>query len=215
MKIAKYLDHTLLKPEATKADITKVAKEAIEYDFASVMVNPYWVAIVHDLLKGTKIKTATVIGFPLGANTTAIKVAEAEQAIKDGAEEIDMVINIGELKAGNLAAVEQDIAAVVAVGHKHDDIVKVIIETALLTDEEKVTVSRIIMAAKADFVKTSTGFSTSGANVNDVKLLKETVGNTIQVKASGGIHSKAEAQAMIDAGASRLGTSASIAIVSK
>jgi deoxyribose-phosphate aldolase len=215
MKIAKYLDHTLLKPEATKADITKVAKEAIEYDFASVMVNPYWVATVHDLLKGTKVKTATVIGFPLGANTTAIKVAEAEQAIKDGAEEIDMVINIGELKAGNLAAVEQDIAAVVAVGHKHDDIVKVIIETALLTDEEKVTVSQIIMAAKADFVKTSTGFSTSGANVNDVKLLKETVGNTIQVKASGGIHTKAEAQAMIDAGASRLGTSASIAIVSK
>lgn len=215
MKIAKYLDHTLLKPEATKADITKVAKDAIEYDFASVMVNPYWVATVHDLLKGTKVKTATVIGFPLGANTTAIKVAEAEQAIKDGAEEIDMVINIGELKAGNLAAVEQDIAAVVAVGHKHDDIVKVIIETALLTDEEKVTVSRIIMAAKADFVKTSTGFSTSGANVNDVKLLKETVGNTIQVKASGGIHTKAEAQAMIDAGASRLGTSASIAIVSK
>jgi deoxyribose-phosphate aldolase len=215
MKIAKYLDHTLLKPEATKAEITKVAKEAIEYDFASVMVNPYWVATVHDLLKGTKVKTATVIGFPLGANTTAIKVAEAEQAIQDGAEEIDMVINIGELKAGNLAAVEQDIAAVVAVGHKHDDIVKVIIETALLTDEEKVTVSRIIMAAKADFVKTSTGFSTSGANANDVKLLKETVGNTIQVKASGGIHTKAEAQAMIDAGASRLGTSASIAIVSK
>lgn len=213
MKLSKYIDHTLLKPEATEEQIDKVIAEAKEYDFSSVMVNPYWVKHVHDALKGTDVNTATVIGFPLGANTTAIKVAESKQAIADGVDELDMVINIGELKGKNYDNVEKDIKAVVEEGHSNKKLVKVIIETALLTDDEKVKAAELIMKAGADFVKTSTGFSTSGAKVEDVKLLKKTVGNNIQVKASGGIHSKEEAQAMIDAGATRLGTSASMKIV--
>lgn len=213
MKLSKYIDHTLLKPEATEEQIDKVIAEAKEYDFASVMVNPYWVKHVHESLEGTDVHTATVIGFPLGANTTAIKVAESKQAILDGVDELDMVINIGELKGKNYDNVEKDIKAVVEEGHSNNKLVKVIIETALLTDDEKVKAAELIMKAGADFVKTSTGFSTSGAKVEDVKLLKDTVGNNIQVKASGGIHSKEEAQAMIDAGATRLGTSASMKIV--
>lgn len=215
MKLAKYLDHTLLKPEATEEQIDQIVKEAIDHDFASVMVNPYWVEYVSKKLRGTTVKAATVIGFPLGANTTAVKVFEAEQALKQGAQEIDMVINIGELKAGHLEKVKSDIAAVTEAGHKQGAIVKVIIETALLTDAEKVAVSKLIIEAGADFVKTSTGFSTSGAVVSDVKLLKEVVGDSIEVKASGGIHNLTEANAMIEAGASRLGTSASIAIVAE
>ncbi len=213
MKLSKYIDHTLLKPEATEEQIDKVIAEAKEYDFASVMVNPYWVKHVHESLEGSDVNTATVIGFPLGANTTAIKVAESKQAIADGVDELDMVINIGELKGKNYDNVEKDIKAVVEEGHSNKKIVKVIIETALLTDDEKVKAAKLIMEAGADFVKTSTGFSTSGAKVEDVKLLKDTVGDNIQVKASGGIHSKEEAQAMIDAGATRLGTSASMKIV--
>lgn len=213
MELAKYIDHTLLKPEATKEQIDQIVKEAKENDFASVMINPYWVKHVHEELKGTDIHTATVIGFPLGANTTAIKVAEAKEAMDEGADELDMVLNIGELKGNNLDAVESDIKAVVDAGHAENKIVKVIIETALLTDEEKVTAAKLVMKANADFVKTSTGFSTSGAKVEDVALLKKTVGDKIQVKAAGGIHSKAEAEAMVNAGATRLGTSASIKII--
>lgn len=213
MELAKYIDHTLLKPEATKEQIDQIVKEAKENDFASVMINPYWVKHVHEELKGTDIHTATVIGFPLGANTTAIKVAEAKEAMDEGADELDMVLNIGELKGNNLDAVEADIKAVVDAGHAENKIVKVIIETALLTDEEKVTAAKLVMKANADFVKTSTGFSTSGAKVEDVALLKKTVGDKIQVKAAGGIHSKAEAEAMVNAGATRLGTSASIKII--
>ncbi|MQS76868.1 deoxyribose-phosphate aldolase [Companilactobacillus halodurans] len=213
MRLNKYIDHTLLSPEATKKEVDHVIKEAKENDFASVMINPYWVKHTHDELLGTDIQTATVIGFPLGANTTEIKVAETRKALLDGADEIDMVLNIGELKGNDLDAVESDIKSVVNAGHAENKIVKVIIETALLTDDEKVTAAELVMKANADFVKTSTGFSTSGAKVEDVKLLKETVGNKIGVKASGGIHSKEEAEAMINAGATRLGTSASIKIV--
>ena len=213
MKLSKYIDHTLLKPEATEAQVDQIVKEAKDHDFASVTINPYWVSHVHQLLKGTDVKTATVIGFPLGANTTFIKVAEANKAIEDGVDELDMVINIGELKAGHLDAVEKDIQAVVDAGHAKNKLVKVIIETALLTDEEKVTAAKLVAKAGAEFVKTSTGFSTSGAKAEDIKLLHDAVGDQIGVKASGGIHSKAEAQAMIDAGATRLGTSASIKIV--
>ncbi|PMD72183.1 deoxyribose-phosphate aldolase [Companilactobacillus nuruki] len=213
MELSKYIDHTLLKPEATREQVDKVIQEAKEHNFASVMINPYWVKHTHEELVGTDIHTATVIGFPLGANTTDIKVAEAKKAMDDGADEIDMVLNIGELKGNNLEAVEADIKSVVDAGHSENKIVKVIIETALLTDEEKVKAAKLVMDANADFVKTSTGFSTSGAKVEDVKLLKETVGDAIGVKASGGIHSKEEAEAMVEAGATRLGTSASIKIV--
>lgn len=213
MELSKYIDHTLLKPEATREQVDKVIQEAKEHNFASVMINPYWVKHTHEELVGTDIHTATVIGFPLGANTTDIKVAEAKKAMDDGADEIDMVLNIGELKGNNLEAVEADIKSVVDAGHSENRIVKVIIETALLTDEEKVKAAKLVMDANADFVKTSTGFSTSGAKVEDVKLLKETVGDAIGVKASGGIHSKEEAEAMVEAGATRLGTSASIKIV--
>lgn len=216
MSFNKYLDHTLLAPEATEAEIDQVTKEAKENDFASVMVNPYWVARVHAELKDTDVHTACVIGFPLGANATAIKVAESVKAIEDGVDELDMVLNIGELKSGNWDAVQDDIQAVVDEGHAHGKIVKVIIETALLTKDEIKKASEVTAATKADFVKTSTGFSTHGAKVEDVKIMKAAVeGTDTQVKASGGIHSAEEAQAMIDAGATRLGVSASMKIIGK
>lgn len=215
MSLNEYIDHTLLAPEATKADVDRVVKEAVDNQFVSVMINPYWVSYVHEKLVGTNVKTATVIGFPLGANTTNIKVAEAKDAIANGADEIDMVMNIGEFKSQDYDAVEDDIKAVVKTGHDQNKIVKVIIENALLTEEETAKASEIVADAKADFVKTSTGFSTSGAKVADVKIMKQTVGDRIQVKAAGGIHSASEAQAMIDAGATRLGTSASLKIIGK
>lgn len=210
-----YLDHTLLKPEATETQIDQVTKEALDNHFYSVMVNPYWVHHVHTQLVGSDVKTACVIGFPLGANTTAIKVAESEQAITDGVDELDMVMNIGEFKSRHYDKVQADIEAVVATGHAANKLVKVIIETALLTDDEISKASDIVANAHADFVKTSTGFSTRGAAVHDVELMKAAVGDRIKVKASGGIHSADEAQAMIDAGASRLGVSASMKIIGK
>jgi deoxyribose-phosphate aldolase len=213
MKINQFIDHTLLKPEATEEQIDQTIQEARDYKFYSVMVNPYWVKHVHEKLKGTEVKTATVIGFPLGANTTAIKVAEAKQAIQDGADEIDMVENIGELKAGHLDKLRGDIEAVVKVAHNSHKLIKVIIETALLTDEEMTTAAKIVASAKADFVKTSTGFSTRGASVRDVEIIKKAIGDKIKIKAAGGIHTAAEADAMIQAGASRLGTSSSIKIL--
>ena len=215
MELAQYLDHTLLKATATEEQVDMVIKEAKENNFASVMVNPYWVQHVHSQVKGTSVKTATVIGFPLGANTTAIKVAEVEQAILDGVDEVDMVINIGELKAGHDKQVEADIKAVVTAAHQANKLVKVIIETALLTKEEIVRACQLVVAGGAEFVKTSTGFSTSGAQLDDVKLMKETVGDQAEVKASGGIHTKEEAMAFIEAGATRLGTSASLQIIGK
>lgn len=214
MNIAKMIDHTLLKPETTKNQIIKLTEEAKQYNFASVCVNPTWVKLASEKLKGSEVKVCTVIGFPLGANTTAVKVFEAEDAIKNGAEEIDMVINIGELKDKNDAYVENDIKSVVEAA-KGKAIVKVIIETCLLTQEEKVRVCNIAKKAGADFVKTSTGFSKYGAKVEDVKLMRETVGKDMGVKASGGIHTKQETLDMIEAGASRIGASAGIAIVSE
>lgn len=215
MELNRYLDHTLLKPEATEVQIDEVTQQALDNHFFSVMVNPYWVSRVHNKLKGSDVRTACVIGFPLGANTTAIKVAESKQAIADGVDELDMVINIGELKSNHLAAVKADIEAVVRVGHAADKLVKVIIETALLTDEEISIVSEVVAEAQADFVKTSTGFSTRGAAIHDVELMKAAAGERTQVKASGGIHNATEAQAMIAAGATRLGVSASMEIIGK
>ena len=209
MNIAKYIDHTVLKAFATKQDIEKLCAEAKEYNFASVCVNPVWVSYAAQLLKGSGVDVCTVIGFPLGANDSAIKAQEAALAIKQGAGEVDMVINIGALKGGDLAAVKADIAAVRAASK--GVVLKVIIETSYLTDEEKVAVSKICGEVGADFVKTSTGFSDKGATEHDVKLMAQASG--IKVKASGGIKTKEDALKMIEAGASRLGTSSGIKIV--
>ncbi|MFD0898527.1 deoxyribose-phosphate aldolase [Loigolactobacillus binensis] len=213
MKFEKYIDHTLLKPDATESQIAILIQEAQNNHFATVMVNPYWVAYAHKQLQGSDVKVATVIGFPLGANTTAVKIAEAKQAISDDAQEIDMVQNIGELKAGHLDRVAADIAAVVTTAHDQNILVKVIIETALLTEDEIVSASKIVAKVGADFVKTSTGFSTRGASVRDIELMYGAVGDQIKVKAAGGIHTAADAKALISAGASRLGTSSSMQII--
>lgn len=213
MTLAKYIDHTILAADAQEAEVDQIIQEAIQYDFASVVVNPYWVSYVAEKLAGTDINTVTVIGFPLGATTTATKVFETEDAIKNGATEVDMVINIGELKAGHDEVVEADIAAVAKAAHAANKLLKVIIETALLTDAEKVRACELAEKAGADFVKTSTGFSTAGATVADIKLMRQTVGDRLGVKASGGIHSKADAEALIDAGATRLGASSGVKIM--
>lgn len=208
----KLFDHTLLKADATKEQIMKVCGEARQYGFASVCVNSYYTQLVAKELTGTDIKTCTVVGFPLGQMSTRAKCAETEIAVEDGAQEIDMVINVGALKEHDDEAVLTDIASVKkACGKKA--ILKVIIETCLLTDEEKVRACGLAVKAGADFVKTSTGFSTGGAAAQDVALMRKTVGADIGVKASGGIRDTKTAQAMLDAGASRLGTSATIAIV--
>lgn len=208
--LASYIDHTLLKPTATKADILQICNEAKQYHFASVCVNPCWVKLCAEALKGSGVKVCTVIGFPLGANTSEIKAQEAALAIKEGASEVDMVINIGALKEGNTDYVYQDILAVRKASEGKT--LKVIIETSYLTDEEKKTVCKLCAKAGADFVKTSTGFSSAGATAEDVKLMKEASG--IKVKASGGVRTKEDALKMIEAGASRLGASAGVKIVS-
>jgi len=212
-QLAKYIDHTLLKPDATRAQIEKLCDEARQYGFASVCVNPSRIALVAELLKGTDVTPCCVVGFPLGAIPSESKAAEAAVAVRNGAGEVDMVINIGAAKDGDWALVEADIAAVKAACGAAKR--KVIIETCLLTDEEKVSACRAAMAAKADFVKTSTGFSKGGATVHDVALMRGTVGPDMGVKASGGIHNRAEAMAMIEAGASRIGASSGIAIVTE
>ncbi len=216
MQFNQYIDHTLLAPDATEQQVETVVQQAIDNHFHTVMINPYWVAKVHQLLAGTDVKTACVIGFPLGANTTKIKVAEAEDAIANGVDELDMVMNIGEMKSGHEDKVEADIQAVVGAGHAADTVVKVIIETCLLTDDEITRAAKIVAKTGADFVKTSTGFSTGGATVHAVKLMAAAVqGTSTAVKASGGIHTADEAQAMIDAGATRLGVSHSMQIIGK
>lgn len=216
MEYNKYIDHTLLASDATEDQIDTVIKQAIDNHFHTVMVNPYWVAKVHRALAGTDVVTACVIGFPLGANTTKIKVAEAEDAIDNGVDELDMVMNIGEMKSKHYDKVEADIQAVVDAGHKAGKLVKVIIETCLLTDDEITKASQIVAKTGADFVKTSTGFSTEGATVHGVELMAAAVkGTDTAVKASGGIHSAADAQAMIDAGATRLGVSHSMQVIGK
>jgi len=212
--LARYIDHTLLRPGATEEQIRTLCAEAREFNFRSVCVNPTWVSLAADLLRGSEVLTCTVVGFPLGANESSIKAMEARRAIRNGAREIDMVINIGALKSGNDALVERDIRSVVEDCVDGNAVCKVIIETALLTDDEKRRASELARSARAHFVKTSTGFSTGGATVNDVALMAEVVrGAGMEVKASGGISSYDDARAMIEAGATRLGASASIGIV--
>lgn len=211
MKLNKLIDHTLLKPEATKAQIEKLCGEAKEYDFKSVCVNPYYVKYAKELLKDSDVLVCTVIGFPLGQNTTEIKVAETIDAIKNGADEIDMVINIGALKSKDEDYVLNEIKEIR--NACKGKTLKVIIETCLLTDEEKITACKLSKEAAADFVKTSTGFSTHGATVEDVKLMRETVGEDMGVKASGGIRDKETALKMVEVGATRLGVSAGVEIV--
>ncbi|WP_339228170.1 deoxyribose-phosphate aldolase [Oceanobacillus sp. FSL K6-2867] len=211
-KLAKYIDHTQLKPDTTKDQIQKLVEEAKEYDFASVCVNPYWVSYCFENLRETTVKVCTVIGFPLGANSTTVKAFETEQAIKDGATEVDMVINVGELKSGNDDLVKADIQAVVHAA-KGKALTKVIIETALLTKDEKVRACQLAKEAGADFVKTSTGFASGGATVEDVQLMRKTVGTEMGVKASGGVRDLEGMNAMIEAGATRIGASAGVDII--
>lgn len=211
MKLNKYIDHTILKPETTKEQVAQILAEAKEYDFASVCVNPTWVAYAAQELKDSDVKVCTVIGFPLGANTPAVKAFETKDAIENGADEIDMVINIGALKSKNDELVLEDIKAVVEASG--DKLVKVIIETCLLTEEEKVKACQLSKEAGADFVKTSTGFSTGGATVEDVALMRKTVGSDMGVKASGGARSYEDAIAFIEAGATRIGASSGVAIM--
>ncbi|WYK01633.1 deoxyribose-phosphate aldolase [Enterococcus sp. 7F3_DIV0205] len=206
------IDHTILKADAKEEDVLRIIEEAKKYEFFSVCINPCWVALAKEHLAGTSVDVCTVIGFPLGANTSEVKAYEATDAINNGATEVDMVINVGALKSKQYKKVLKDIQAVVDAA-KGKALVKVIIETALLTDEEKIKVCELAKEAGADFVKTSTGFSTGGATVADVKLMRETVGPDMGVKASGGIHNEEEAKAMIDAGATRIGTSAGVAIM--
>ncbi len=212
-ELAHLIDHTLLKPDATIQQIAQLCHEALLYNFASVCVNPSHVKQAAQLLKNSDVKVCTVIGFPLGATSTAAKTFETEQALRDGATEIDMVINVGALKGGDDKTVEQDIAAVAHAAHKGGAILKVIIETSLLTDEEKVRACVLSKQAGADFVKTSTGFSGGGATIEDVALMRKTVGPGLGVKASGGIKNLTDAQNMIAAGATRLGASAGVKII--
>ena len=211
--IAALIDHTLLRPEATRADIVKLCREAREYKFASVCVNSYWVPLAAAELAGSPVKVCTVIGFPLGATSTEAKAAETQAALRAGAREIDMVQNVGALRSGDYAAVQADIAAVVAVAHGSGAIVKVILETALLDDDQKIAACRLAKKAGADFVKTSTGFGPSGATTHDVELMRSTVGPEMGVKASGGIRTLDDLKKMIAAGATRIGASSGVEIV--
>lgn len=212
MSIAAYIDHTLLKQDAAAPQIDRLCAEAAQYHFASVCVNPWYVPRCVKNLQGTGVKVCTVVGFPLGATTTESKVFETLQAVRSGAEEIDMVMNVCAMKSGNTRAIEQEIQALAAAVEGHA-ILKVILETCLLTEEEKILACQIAKRAGADFVKTSTGFSTGGATVADVALMRRTVGPELGVKAAGGIRDYATAKAMLDAGATRIGASAGIAIV--
>lgn len=213
MNLASIVDHTLLATDATRADIDRICKEADEYSFASVCVSPIWVKEAAKELKDSKVNVCTVIGFPQGATPSSVKAFETKQAIEDGADEVDMVITVGKLKAGEYDDVEKDIKAVVDAAN--GKLVKVIIECCLLTDDEKVKVCELAKKAGADFVKTSTGFSKWGAKPEDVALMRKTVGKDMGVKASGGIHTKEEAEAMVNAGANRIGASHGMEFVEK
>lgn len=212
-EVARYIDHTLLKPDATRDEILKVCEEGVRYGFASVCINPIWVRESACALRGSGVKVCTVIGFPLGANAPDTKSYEARRAIFDGASELDMVINIGALKSGDHDLVSRDIRGIVEVAHEVGYICKVIIETALLTDDEKVSACLIAKEAGADFVKTSTGFSTGGATAADVALMRRAVGGQMGVKASGGVRDLKQAQEMIRAGATRIGASVGVKII--
>jgi deoxyribose-phosphate aldolase len=211
--IARYIDHTLLKPDASQDQIAQLCYEARTYEFASVCINPAQVKLAAQLLKGSPVKVCTVVGFPLGATPGTVKAYETQQAIRDGATEIDMVINVGALKSQDYVTVKEDIGSVVRAAHAGNALVKVIIEAALLTDEEKVIASHLSKLAGADFVKTSTGFGPGGATAEDVALMRKVVGPDIGVKAAGGVRNYADAQTMIAAGATRLGASAGVRIV--
>jgi deoxyribose-phosphate aldolase len=211
--IAHLIDHTLLKPEASRDEIRKICLEALKFHFASVCVNPWNVSQAAEILRGSEVRVCTVVGFPLGATLPQVKVFEAEEAIKLGAQEIDMVINIGALKSGQNDAVEADIRGVVEASHRGGAICKVILETALLSTEEKVRGSLAAKNAGADFVKTSTGFSTGGATAEDVRLMRAVVGGEIGIKAAGGVRSLEDVQKMVEAGATRIGASASVKIL--
>jgi deoxyribose-phosphate aldolase len=210
-KIARMIDHTLLKPEASELEIRRLCEEAVKHGFASVCVNPCWVQLCAKLVKGSRVKVCTVVGFPLGGNSSATKAFEAAQAVKDGADELDMVANIGQIKSGKLDLVEQDIREVVKAAKGRP--VKVILESCLLTDAEKVRAALAAKAAGAAFVKTSTGFSTGGATVNDVALLRRVVGSQMGIKAAGGVRDLDTALKLIESGATRIGASASVGIV--
>jgi deoxyribose-phosphate aldolase len=212
MKIEQYIDHTLLKQQASEEQIIKVCTEAKEYGFASVCANAYYASLVSKELKGSNVKTCIVVGFPLGATTKEVKAFEAKQAIENGAQEIDMVVNVGAIKSNKYDVVKEDIKAVVEAS-KGRALVKVILETCLLTDDEKIKVCEICKEVGANFVKTSTGFSTGGATVHDIELMRKTVGPNMGVKASGAVRTAEDAKAVIEAGASRIGASSSIAIV--
>ena len=211
--LARYIDHTLLKPDATVPEIKKLCEEARKYNFASVCINPSYVSLCSKILRDTPVKVCTVIGFPLGATTTASKVFEGEHALRDGARELDMVINVGMLKSGEYDYVENDIFSLVTTSRRYGALTKVILETALLTDEEKIKACLLAKSAGADFVKTSTGFSKGGATVGDIALMRKVVGAAMGVKASGGVRTREEALAMVASGADRIGASASVKIV--
>ncbi len=211
--LARLIDHTLLKPDATPAEVEKLCEEAKKYTFASVCINPGYVPLSARLLRGTPVRVCTVIGFPLGATSTAAKAFETEQAIRDGATEVDMVINVGMLKSGDTQYVERDVAAVVHAARRQRVLTKVIIETALLTDEEKVKACLIAKKAGADFVKTSTGFAKGGATAGDIALMRRVVGSAMGVKASGGVRTRDDALTMVASGADRIGASASVRII--
>jgi deoxyribose-phosphate aldolase len=210
---AKRIDHTLLRPEATRADIARLCREAVEYGFYAVMVNPANVVQCVGELRGTGVVVGTVIGFPLGATTTTAKLAEARDSLRLGATELDMVLNIGALKSGDREQVQMEMQSVARLCHRHGALLKVILETALLTTEEKIRVCQLAMASEVDYVKTSTGFAATGATETDVSLMRGVVGNRLGVKAAGGIRTAHDFLTMIDAGASRVGSSSSVAIV--
>jgi len=212
-EIARLIDHTLLKPDATQNEIAKLCAEALQYHFASVCVNPWNVGQAAEILRGSDVKVCTVVGFPLGATLPEVKVFEAQKSIERGAQEIDMVINIGALKSGRLGAVEADIHGVVTASHHGSAICKVIIETCLLAREEKIQASLAAKNAGADFVKTSTGFSTAGATPEDVRLIRETIGPSTGIKAAGGVRTLEDLQNMVAAGATRIGASAGVKII--
>ncbi|WP_225435961.1 deoxyribose-phosphate aldolase [Ligilactobacillus agilis] len=211
----KIIDHTILKADASKDDVLKVVAEAKKYEFYSVMVNPCWVSMVHQELADTEIKTATVIGFPLGATTITAKKVEMQTAIDDGADELDIVWNIGKFKSKDVEYIKKELDILVNVAHENDKLIKVIIETALLTEDELKKASILVMNSGADFIKTSTGFATRGATIDDIKIIKEIVGDNIAIKASGGIHSAEFANELVRLGATRIGTSSSVKIVTQ
>ena len=211
--IAALIDHTLLKPEARDTDITRLCNEARQYKFASVCINPCWVPLAAQTLSGSGVRVCTTIGFPLGANATQTKIAEAQLALSQGATELDMVLNIGALRSRDFDALQGEIAALAAIAHFERALLKVILETCLLDEQQKITACRLAAEAKADFVKTSTGFSSGGATQEDVRLMRKAVGNSLGVKASGGIRSLDTLRQMVAAGANRIGTSSGVAIL--